>query len=332
MNKSILITGGAGYIGSHITEQIIKKNKNIVILDNFSTGYKYLVNGKAKFIKGDIKNLNLLKKIIKEYQINTIIHLAAYLNINESEKYKRKYYENNVIGTLNLIKSCKNSNVKYFIYSSSCSVYGNVKGAVTEKTKINPQSYYAFTKYKGEQLLKKNEKKYKYKYAILRYFNVAGASNSGKIGEIQKSHGHIIKNISIQALSSKPNIKIYGNNYKTKDGTCVRDYIHISDLVDIHIKILRLLKYKKSRSIIVNCGYGIGYSVLDIVKISQKFIKKLRYNFINKRKGDAGEIYANTDYLKKIIKWKPKNNKIEKILKSSIKWEKKIIKLKNIIN
>ena len=199
-NKNILITGGAGYIGSHIVEELIKHKKNVFVLDNLVTGFKRLINKKASFIKGDVGNILKVKRIIKKNNIDSIIHLAAYLNISEAEKNKKKYNLNNIKGTFNLIKACKNSTVRNIIFSSSCSIYGNVKGAVNEREKPNPQSYYAFTKYKGEQIIKKYSKQYNYKYAILRYFNVAGASNSNKIGEIQKSHGHLIKNLAIQSL------------------------------------------------------------------------------------------------------------------------------------
>ena len=201
--NNILVTGGAGYIGSHIVELLIKEKYKVIIYDNLTTGYKKLINKKAKFIKGDIKNLNKLIKIIKDYKIKSVIHLAAYLNISESEKYKKKYYKNNVGGTLNLVRACKNANVKNIIFSSSCSIYGNVKGSVNENKKPNPKSYYAFTKYKSEEIIKKYSKKFNYNYAILRYFNVAGASKSGKIGEIEKSHGHLFKNLAIQSTKKK---------------------------------------------------------------------------------------------------------------------------------
>ena len=318
--NNILITGGAGYIGSHIIEKLNHKKFNIIILDNLITGYKKLINKKVKFIKGDIKNKYTLSKIINSYKIDSIIHLAAYLNISESEKHKKKYYKNNVIGTLNLIQACKNSNVKSIIFSSSCSVYGNCKGSVSEKKKPSPQGYYAYTKYKGEEIIKKFSKKYNYQFGILRYFNVAGASSSGKIGEINASHDHLIKNIAIQSLKKYPSISIYGNDYKTKDGTCIRDYIHVSDLADIHIETLKYINVK-SKSLTLNCGYGKGYSVLDIVKILKKINKKLVINYQPKRGGDIAQVYANTKKFQKILKWKPKYNNINKIIKSAIKWE-----------
>jgi len=322
--KKILITGGAGYIGSHIVEQLVKKkSNNIYVLDNLSTGDKRLINQKSKFIKGDIKNLNLLKKIIKKYSIQTIIHLAAHLNISEAETEKIKYYKNNVIGTKNLLLACKNSKVNNIIFSSSCSVYGSVKGSVSEQKKTNPEGYYALTKFKGEELIKNYSQKFNYNYGILRYFNVAGASPSGKIGEIETSYGHLIKNLAIQSLKRKPVINIFGNDYPTKDGTCIRDYIHISDLADIHIKGIEYLE-KNNKSFTLNCGYGKGYSVLQIVKIFKTIKKNLKIIFSNKRSGDVAKVYADTKKFKKLLKWKAKYNDINKIIKSAIKWEKKL--------
>jgi len=325
---NILLTGGAGYIGSHICEQLVKnKINNIYILDNLSTGHRRLINKKAYFIKGDIKNFPLIRKIIIKYKIQTIIHLAASLNVSEAENNKRKYYQNNIKGTKNLILSCKNSNIKNFIFSSSSSIYGNTKGGVDENKKPNPKMFYAYTKYEGEKLVKKYSKKFKYNYAILRYFNVAGASESGQIGDIEISHGHLIKNIAIEALKKKPEINIYGNNYPTKDGTCIRDYIHVSDLADIHVKSLHYLNHH-NKSFILNCGYGKGYSVKQIVNIFKKIKKNLTINYKPKRPGDVAQMYSNTKKLKQTFKWKAKFNNINLIIKSAIKWEKKLSTLK----
>jgi UDP-glucose 4-epimerase len=320
---NILITGGAGYIGSHIVEQLIKKKKNVIILDNLVTGYKKLINKQAKFVKADIKNKSKVIKIIKDNNITSIIHLAAYLNVSEAEKNKKKYYQNNIVGTRNLLEACKNSSVKNIIFSSSCAVYGNVKGSVVENRKPNPQGYYGYTKYKGEELIKKLSLKYKFNYGILRYFNVAGASSSGKIGEIETSHGHLIKNLAIQSLKKKPNIKIFGNDYNTEDGTCIRDYIHVSDLADIHIKGLNYLK-KNEKSFILNCGYGKGYSVQQIVNIFKKIKKNVEVQYQKRRSGDIAQVYANTKKFKKILRWRPKYNNIKLIIQSAIKWEKKL--------
>ena len=324
-NSNILVTGGAGYIGSHIIELLIKNKIKVIIYDNLSTGYKRLINKKAKFIKGDIRNLKKLSRVIIKYKINSVIHLAAFLNITESEKNKKKYYRNNIGGTLNLVKACRNSMVKNIIFSSSCSVYGNVNGSVSEKKKLNPKNYYAFTKYKSEKILKKYSKIYNYKYGILRYFNVAGASASGNIGEIEKSHGHLFKNLAVESLKSKPKIYIYGNNYNTKDRTCVRDYIHVSDLAEIHIKTLAKIN-DTNKSLIFNCGYGKGYSVKEIVNLFLSIKKNTKIIYTHRRPGDVDQVFANTEKIKKILKWKPKFNNIRNILLSSIRWEKKLAK------
>ena len=320
---NILVTGGAGYIGSHVVEILVKKKYNVFIFDNLITGHKKLINKKAKFIKGDIKNLNRLSEVIKNFNINSIIHLAAYLNVSEAEKNKKKYYKNNIIGTLNLVKACKNSEVRNIIFSSSCSVYGNVNGSVKETTKTNPQGYYAYTKLKSEKIIKHYSKKLNYNYFILRYFNVAGASESGKIGQIESSHGQLIKNLAIASLKINPEVNIYGNDYNTRDGTCVRDYIHVSDLADIHLKFIQN-QFTKKKSYIVNCGYGRGYTVKEVVDIFKLIKKNVVVSYQKRRLGDIGQVFANTKKLKKVIKWIPKFNNMKNIILSSIKWEKKI--------
>ena len=299
---NILVTGGAGYIGSHVIELLVKNKTNkVIVLDNLSTGYKILINKKSKFFKGDINNQKLIKKLINKFNIDTIIHLAASLNVSEAQKNKKKYYKNNITGTNNLLLSCKNTTVKNIIFSSSCSIYGNIKGSVNERKKPNPQGYYAFTKFKGEELVKKYASKFNYNFGILRYFNVAGASPTRRIGEIETSHGHLIKNIAIQSMNKKPQLNIYGNNYNTKDGTCVRDYIHVTDLADIHIKSIKYLKENK-KSFTLNCGYGKGYSVLQIANKFKKIKKNTQINFMNKRPGDIAQVYSNTKKFKKLLK------------------------------
>jgi len=288
-----------------------------------STGYKILINKKSKFFKGDINNKKLINKLINKFNIDTIIHLAASLNVSEAQKNKKKYYKNNITGTNNLLLSCKNTTVKNIIFSSSCSIYGNIKGSVNERKKPNPQGYYAFTKFKGEELVKKYASKFNYNFGILRYFNVAGASPTRRIGEIETSHGHLIKNIAIQSMNKKPQLNIYGNNYNTKDGTCVRDYIHVTDLADIHIKSIKYLKENK-KSFTLNCGYGKGYSVLQIANKFKKIKKNTQINFMKRRPGDIAQVYSDTKKFKKLLKWKPKYNNINKIINSAINWEKKL--------
>ena len=186
--NNILVTGGAGYIGSHVVEKLEKTHSNIIIIDNLKTGFKRLINKKAEFIKGDINNIKLVKKIINKKKINTIIHLAGLVDSIESEKKKKKYFRNNVIGTLNLIKACKNSEVINFIFSSSAGVYGNISRAAKETMPLKPINYYAYTKLKSEKIIKKYSKTYNYNYSILRLFNACGSSPSGKLGILSKKN------------------------------------------------------------------------------------------------------------------------------------------------
>ena len=321
--KNVLVTGGAGYIGSHVVEALIKREFKVFIADNLSTGYKKLINKKAKFFNLDINNFKQIKKKLLENNIDSIIHLAASLDVNESQKNPKKYYHNNVTGTLNLIKSIKNSNVKNFIFSSTAAVYKDGIFKVNENSETKPKSIYGKTKLEGEKIIKKNLKKNKVNYAILRFFNVCGASNTNKIGQI-KSYDLLFKNLASATLKKKPSINIYGNNYKTKDGTCIRDFIHVVDISDIHLKVLlKINKIKKS--LILNCGYGKGSSVLEVVKSFEKYSKKkIKINFKPRRKADLSQIISNNNKLKKILKWRPKNNRLSIMVKSCIKWEKKI--------
>jgi len=321
--KNVLVTGGAGYIGSHVVEKLIKKKIKAIIVDNLSTGYKSLINKKAIFYLCDIKNFKKLNKIFKKHNISSVIHLAASLSVGESEKKPKKYYLNNVLGTKNVIKCCNQNNVKNLIFSSTCAVYKDQMKIVKESSKVKPKSIYGKTKLAAEKLIKNNLNKKRINYAILRYFNVAGASESGKIGQISRGD-QLFKNLSISAIKTKPKINIYGGDYRTKDGTCIRDYIHISDIAKIHLLVLKKIN-KLKKSIILNCGYGDGISVLEAVKEFQKITKKkFNIQIKKRRKGDMEEIIADTSKIKKILKWKPKKNSLNNIVKSCIKWETKI--------
>ncbi len=323
MVQNILITGGAGYIGSHTAEILIKNKKKVLIVDNLSTGSKKLINKKAKFFKTNILNKNKVKKIIEKNDIDSIIHLAAVLSVGESEKNPKKYKRINVKGTKKLLEAIKDTKVKNIIFSSTCAVYKDGFKKVTEKTKLGPTSVYGNTKLQCEKLIKNFCIKNKLNYGILRYFNVAGASSSGKIGQINKGD-QLFKNLSLEVQKKKPVFKIYGTKYKTKDGTCIRDYIHVSDISEIHYKVLsKIDKYKFST--ILNCGYGKGISVSDTVKEFKKYASKdLKIVRFPNRKGDMVKIIGDNSKLKKLIKWKPKFNNLSKIVKSCIIWEKKL--------
>jgi UDP-glucose 4-epimerase len=321
--KNILVTGGAGYIGSHIVEKLVKKKfLKIFIVDDLSTGHKRLINKKATFIKANINKTKLIKKIILKNKIDTIIHLAAKTIVTESEKKPKLYYKVNVLGTKSLLNAAKNSLVKNFLFSSTAAVYGSKIRYVNENSKTFPDSIYGKTKLQAENLVKRNFKK---NYIILRYFNVVGASPSKKIGLINR-YGQLFKNFAVEILKNKPKLSVYGKDYDTKDGTCIRDFIHVNDLAEIHLKVL-LKVSKNNKSVILNCGYGKGFSVLEVVNNFKKFSKnKVTVKFQKRRKAEIVESIANVTKLKNYLKWKPKFFNLNKMIQNSIDWEKKLVR------
>ncbi len=323
MVKRILVTGGAGYIGSHITELLIKKKKKVFIVDNLSTGFRKLLNKKAIFFKTDIHNLKKINQILKKNNIETIVHLAASLLIEESERSPKKYFKNNVEGTKKLLLALKDTSVKNFIFSSTAAIYKDGQFKVNENSLIKPKSIYGKTKVSCEKLITKYCSKYKINYAILRYFNIAGSSDSGKIGLLNKSD-HLFKNYSREIMKKKPLLRVYGSNYNTEDGSCIRDFIHVSDIADIHYKVLQKINIIK-KSKIFNCGYNKGTSVLEVAKEFQRqSSKKVKILITKRRKGDLVKIIASNKKLIKFINWKPKYNNLRKIVQSCLNWEKKI--------
>jgi UDP-glucose 4-epimerase len=319
--KNILVTGGAGYIGSHIVEKLVeKKSLRIFIVDNLSTGHKRLINKKAIFLKADINQTQIIKNILLANNIDTIIHLAAKTVVIESEKKPKLYYKINVEGTKSLLNAAKDSSVKNFLFSSTAAVYGSKIRYVNENSITSPDSIYGRTKLKAESLVKKLFKK---NYIILRYFNVVGASPSKKIGLINR-YGQLFKNFALEILKKKPTLSVYGNDYNTFDGSCIRDFIHVTDLADIHLKILSKVD-QNNKSALLNCGYGKGFSVLEVVNQFKKFSKnKVTVKFKPRRKAEIIESVANVSKLKKYLKWKPKFSNLSKIIRNSIDWEKRL--------
>ena len=317
---NVLLTGGAGYIGSHILGQLLEKKFRVLVVDNLSTGSRKLVNKKAKFFKIDICDKKKLEKVFK-HKISCIIHLAAALSVPEGQKNPRKYYFNNVFGTQNILDLSVKYKVKKFILSSTCAVYGSAKGKVSENSPLMPESNYGKTKLIAEELTKSYAKKFSFKYAILRYFNVVGADPLLKTGPINK--GSLFKNITSCLSQKTSKIDLFGTNYKTTDGTAVRDYIDVNDLSNLHLESLN--KLKKSDSFILNCGYGKPLSVKKIITSFQKIAnKKIKIQKKNRRPGDVEKVYSDVKYLKKIFpKWKSKYSLSDSI-KLSLAWEKMI--------
>ena len=321
---NILITGGAGYIGSHTALALIDSGHQVTIIDDLSTGSKQLLPHNAKFIKCNINNEEVVTKLIKNNKFDALIHFAGFIQVEESVKDPKKYFENNTNNAIKLFNICHKNNLKNIIFSSTAAVYGNkVKSKkIVESDKVQPINPYGESKAKTENYLLNNNDKFT--FIILRYFNVAGADPKLRTGLVSKKSTHLIKILSEVVIGKKKKITIFGNNYDTKDGTAVRDYIHVSDLADIHIKSLEyLLKYRKSN--IFNCGYGKGYSVKEVIDTANRITKNLvKFDYGEKRKGDTALLISDVSKLHKYIKWKPKYNKLNFIIKSSIDWEKKL--------
>lgn len=323
---NVLITGGAGYIGSHVAYILLENGYNVTVLDNLSRGDRKLIPKKANFVKGDISNRLLVEKLLKKINFTAVLHFAGYIRVDESIKMPQKYILNNYEKTKIFLKICLKNNLKKIIFSSTAAVYGkSKKKLINEKHKLKAVNPYAKSKLMVENFIKKNSKKNKLKYIILRYFNVAGADTKLRTGLISSYSTHLIKLVSEVIVKKRKKIIINGDDYETKDGTPVRDYIHISDLALIHLESLKYL-IKKNKSNVFNCGYGKGYSVKEIINSANKIFKnKIKYSIGPRRTGDIEHVVADPNKFKKLIKWKPKYNSIKKILISSVNWEKKLI-------
>ncbi len=321
----ILVTGGAGYIGSHTVRLLHDRGDKVLVLDNLSSGHAWAIPKGVELIVGDIRDKELISNIFKKFQIDSIIHFAAKLSVEESVHEPLLYYNNNVLGSLNLIEEADKAKIKYFIFSSTCAVYGTPsENPVTEKTPLNPLSPYGKSKLIIENILRDLEasKTSQMRNVILRYFNVAGARVGGELGQSTPKATQLIK-VACEVACRKRNIlQVFGTDYPTHDGTCIRDYIHVDDLAQAHLLALDYLK-KGGTSETLNCAYGRGFSVLDILSTLEKVIeKKIPVNFTTRRAGDAEAIWADASRLKKTLDWKPKYDNLEIICKTAYEWEK----------
>ena len=322
--KNFLLTGGAGYIGSHVAHMLIDEGHKVTIVDSLITGSKQIVPKKAKLIQCDISNEKVVTKIIQNNKFDIVMHFAGLTRVDESIKFPKKYDNFNYKKAKIFINTCFNNNLKKIIFSSTASVYGNPKGKkVSENDKLNPMNPYAKSKLKLEKFIINKSKIHKAKYIILRYFNVAGADYKKRTGMIAKASTNLIKVICEVASGKRKKLIINGNNFNTKDGTTIRDFIHVSDLAQIHnLSAKYLIKDKKSQ--IFNCGYGKGFSILDVIK-SMNFILKKRLPFIvgKPRKKDIYFSVADTKKFNRHFRWKPKYNSLNYILTTALNWEKK---------
>ena len=323
---NVLITGGAGYIGAATSYLLLKKKINPIIIDKLIYKKNNIIPKKSIFFKSNISNLFLVKKIIKKYNINSVIHFAAYKDVAESILNPKKYNNNNYLITKKFIKCCKENGVNNFIFSSTAAVYGNisVNKNVVENSPLKPISIYGLTKKKIEDYLNRISDK-NFKFFSLRYFNVVGSDKNLKYGPIGLKINSFTNNLYRSLITSK-DFKIYGSNHKTKDGTPVRDFIHVDDLANIHYLSLKYLR-KNKKNQICNCGYGKGYSIKEAVEsIVRKKRFTLNYSFTKKRPGDISYMVASTKKLNKIINWQPKYSNLEEMIFSEFRWKKKMNK------
>ena len=328
--KNILVTGGAGYIGSHVVNLLIDKGFNVTVIDSLVTGNLKLINKNAQFYEFDIADEKNVNKILIKNHFDIVMHFAGLIRVDESVKEPQRYNEYNYTKAKVFLDNCIKNNLKKIIFSSTASVYGNPKSLkVSENDQLNPLNPYAETKLNFENYLKNQSKTNNIQYVILRYFNVAGADEKLRSGLISKYSTHLIKIASEVAVGKKSELIINGNDYDTPDGTPVRDYIHVSDLADIHLVSAEYL-FKNNQSDIFNCGYGKGFSVKEVIKTYNKFLeKKIKYRIGPKRSGDSKLVVANPEKFNKIMNWQPKFDNLEYILKTAYEWEKLMSRKKN---
>jgi UDP-glucose-4-epimerase GalE len=322
--QNILVTGGAGYIGSHACKILKKNGFNPIALDNLSNGHKEAVLfGPFEF--GDVQDRDFLCKVFQKYKPVAVMHFAAFIYVGESVEDPEKYYQNNVFATLNLLNVMREFAVKNIIFSSTCAVYGTPDILpVSEKTSTNPINPYGRSKLFAEKILQDFQSAYGINFIALRYFNACGASVDGEIGARHNPETHIIPIVIKAALGETDSITINGDDYQTKDGTCIRDYVHVEDLAEAHLKALNFLLQKKqifSIGEIFNIGIGRGFSVKEIIDVVKKVSGK---EFIVKvgprREGDAAEIMADNSKIKNVLGWQPKHTSLEEMVKTAYDW------------
>ncbi len=319
---AVLVTGGAGYIGSHMVWELIDAGEDVVVLDRLSTGHDWAVAPQAKLVVGDIGDRELVAAVILEHDVDAIIHFAGSILVPESVTDPLGYYENNTGNTGSLLDAAIGSGVKHFIFSSTAAVYGSAGDeAATEDASLNPQSPYGRSKLMSEWMLADAAAAHDLKYTILRYFNVAGADPQGRAGQSTKNATHLIKVACETALGKRPHIDVYGTDYDTADGTCVRDYIHVSDLVHAHRLALDRLR-QGGGNLIANCGYGHGYSVLEVLQSVKRLQHKdFETRLAKRRPGDPASIVSNPELAKRELNWTPQFDDLDIIISTAIKWE-----------
>jgi UDP-glucose 4-epimerase len=320
---TVLVTGGAGYIGSHMVFELLDAGEQVVVLDNLSTGFRDAVAKDVPLIVGDTGDDVLVGRLIREYGVQAIIHFAASLIVPDSVRDPLAYYRNNTVNSRALVETAVRSGVKHFIFSSTCAVYGDpITIPVSEDTPTLPVSPYGWSKLMTEIILRDASKAYGLDHVILRYFNVAGADPSGRAGQSTANATHLIKVAVEAALRTRTKVEIFGTDYPTADGTCVRDYIHVSDLVRAHRNAWDYLR-SGGRSVTLNCGYGRGFSVLQVLDAVKRVSgSDFRVDKAARRPGDAVKIMADTQLVRQTLGWQPRFDDLETIIAHALAWER----------
>ncbi|MDW6018305.1 UDP-glucose 4-epimerase GalE [Vibrio plantisponsor] len=322
--KNILVVGGAGYIGSHTCKSLFNKGYNPIVLDNLIYGHEDFVKW-GDFILGDLSDVEQIRLIFKRYKIDAVMHFAAFAYVGESVAEPKKYYHNNVLATLNLLNVMLEFDVKYFIFSSTCATYGNpIYLPIDESHPQNPINPYGMSKLVVENILKDYTNAYNFKFVSLRYFNAAGCDPDCEIGENHEPETHLIPLVLDAALGKRDNVKIFGTDYDTRDGSAVRDYIHVLDLAEAHILALEYL-YSGHDSDIFNLGNGQGFTVKEVIDCVKK-ITKCEFKVVEggRRIGDPSSLIGSSDKIIKTLNWKPKYNTIESIIQTAWNWQKNL--------
>lgn len=321
----ILVVGGAGYIGSHTVKQLVKNSQDVIVFDNLSSGHREHVKWNVPFILGDLSNKTQLRLVFSKYNIDAVMHFAAHAYVGESVNDPQKYYLNNVGNTLNLLEVMKEFQVEYFIFSSTCATYGVPNHTpITEKHNQLPVNPYGRTKLMIEQIIEDYSKAYSFRYVSLRYFNAAGADIDGEIGEWHDPETHLIPLVLDTVIGKRDAIHVFGTDYNTPDGTCIRDYIHVNDLAAAHILALNYLQ-RSQTSNVFNLGNGQGYSVLEVIRAVEQITKR-KVSVIKgeRRAGDPAALVGSADKAKTLLNWQPMYQNIESIIESAWNWHKKL--------
>lgn len=331
MPDAVLVTGGAGYIGSHTVRQLIAAGHKVIVLDNLSTGHRWAVPSEAEFVQGDVADAELATSTIDRFGIGTVVHFAGSIIVPQSVNDPLMYYRNNVCASRTLIESCVGRGVRKFIFSSTAAVYGiPVVQPVSETAPLRPINPYGTTKLIVEWMLRDTSQSgtlngsksgSAFRYVVLRYFNVAGASLDGKMGQATEASTHLLKVACEAALGIRSKVTVFGTDYPTQDGTCVRDYIHVEDLARAHIDALEYLD-GGGRSEILNCGYGRGYSVRQVLAALQSVSGiSLDVEDGARRPGDPPELVAEASKIRRVLQWNPEYDNLDVICRSAFQWE-----------